>query len=376
MEIIVIGGGIGGLAAAIALRQAGHEVTVLEQAAELREVGAGLAVWSNGLRALDHLGVGHHVRALGVASTDGWLRTDRGERLLPISTQELRARHGELGLLLHRAELHDVLRAALGSAELRTGAALERIEEHADTMVAVLSDGRRFTGDALIGADGIRSRVRTYLHGEQPLRYAGYTAWRAVVRFPRARLLTGESWGAGARFGIAALRMEQVYVYATANVRPGTRGKDGEKAELKRIFGGWHEPIPDLLDALVEEDILRNDVYDLPPLRRWGRGRITLLGDAAHPMTPNLGQGACQALEDAVVLGRWLKESDDVVMGLRGYEAERRPRASTFVRDSYRAGWLGQLSGPLAVRVRNAFARRVLPRLQPRQLAALRDVTF
>jgi 2-polyprenyl-6-methoxyphenol hydroxylase-like FAD-dependent oxidoreductase len=368
---LVIGGGIGGLAAALGLRRAGWGVSVFERAPEIAEVGAGIAIWANGLRALDALGVGPAVRALGLPEGEGWLRDWRGAPLLPLATAEARARYPELGLMLHRADLHALLLEALGRDAVRLDARLVDLADDGAGVEAVFADGTRARGDLLVGADGLHSMVRVRLHGDGPPRYAGYTAWRAVVPFDAARLRPGESWGRGARFGHAPLPAGRVYMFATRNAPAGERGPGGERAELLRSFGDWHDPIPALLDAVREEDLLRNDIYDRPVLRRWGRGRVTLLGDAAHPMTPNLGQGACQALEDAVVLARHLSGGAGAEPALRAYEAERAPRANAFVTRSRQAGAVGQWSHPLAVRLRTGLVRHVIGRLQPRQLAEM-----
>jgi FAD-dependent urate hydroxylase len=368
---LVIGGGIGGLAAALALRQIGWRVSVHERAAAVGEVGAGIALWTNGLHALDRLGMGVAVRGAGLPEGEGWLRDWRGAPLLPLAAPEVRARYPELGLMVHRAELHALLLDALGHEVLRLDARLTDLAERDGGVEAIFSDGTRARAGVLIGADGLHSVVRARLHGETPPRYAGYTAWRAVVRFDADRLRPGESWGSGARFGHAPLRDGRVYLFATKNAPPGARSPDGERAELLRTFRGWHDPIPALLQAVREEDILRNDIFDRAVLRRWGRGRVTLLGDAAHPMTPNLGQGACQALEDAVVLARHLGVANGVEPALRAYEAERAPRANAFVTRSRHVGFVGQWSHPLAVRLRTGLVRHVIARLQPRQFAEM-----
>lgn len=368
---LVVGGGIGGLAAALGLRRAGWRVQVLEQAAEIREVGAGIALWLNGMRALDWLGVGGRVRAAGVPDADGWLRDWRGAPILRLTTPELRARYPDLGLVLHRAALHALLLEAVGPESVRLGARLTELEDDGHRVAATLEGGERVEGELLIGADGLHSRVREWLHGVEPPRYAGYTAWRAVVSWDAARLLPGESWGRGARFGQIPVPGGRAYLFATRSVPAGERGADGERAELLRIFGAWHDPIPALLEALREEEVLRNDIYDRPVLRRWGRGRVTLLGDAAHPMTPNLGQGACQALEDAVVLSQRLSAAADPEAALRAYEAERIPRANAYVLRSRRVGEVGQWSAAPAVALRTALMRHLGGRLQPRQLAEL-----
>jgi 2-polyprenyl-6-methoxyphenol hydroxylase-like FAD-dependent oxidoreductase len=264
--------------------------------------------------------------------------------------------------------LQAVLRDALGPDALHLGAACTGFTQDDSGVTAQFADGRTARGDLLIGADGLHSVVRAQLHGGQPPTYVGYTAWRAVIPFDHARLTPGESSGYGPRFGQVPISGGRVYWFATQNTPAGQRSPDGEQAALRRIFANWHAPIPDLIRATPEALILRNDIYDRPPLRAWGQGRVTLLGDAAHPMTPNLGQGGCQALEDAVVLAACLCAAPAVPAALRAYEARRIPRTSAIVRQSRQAGQIGQWANPLAVRVREWLFRVAGPRFQPRML--------
>jgi 2-polyprenyl-6-methoxyphenol hydroxylase-like FAD-dependent oxidoreductase len=372
--VIVIGAGIGGLAAAIALRRAGFDVEVYERSPDLAPVGAGLSLWKNALVALERLGVRDQVRTLSVPAMDAGLRTWKGDVLVGSAATELAQRFGEYAIVVHRAELQRVLRDRLESLSpgcVHLGRACVGIEEGTAGVTARFADGSQARGPAVIGADGLRSVVRAHLHGDTPPRYSGYTAWRGVVCFDHGRLRAGESWGAGHRFGQVPMHRGEVYWFATANVPPGLTSTDGEQAELLRRFAGWHEPIEALIRATDPAAILRNDIYDRPPLRAWGRGRMTLLGDAAHPMTPNLGQGGCQALEDAVVLARALKDAPSIEAGLRAYEASRIPRTSFITSASRRVGVMGQVEHPAVIRLRDFFVRRVAGRMQARQLSSL-----
>ena len=369
-KALVIGGGIGGLATAIALIQIGFEVEVFERFAELHDVGAGLSLWANAIRALDYLGLGNAVRALALPETAGGIHTPAGKLLMRTSNAQLQAKFGDLSVMVHRAELHDMLRMALGR-EIRLGMECVAVEEQSQGVRVRFRNGQEAQGDLLIGADGLHSQVRTHLHGPQPPRYAGYTAWRGVVPFAANQLHPGETWGQGARFGQIPMPGNRVYWFATHNAPPGQRSPDGEKAALLRIFGQWHAPIRALVEATPETAILRNDIYDRPPLKSWGRGCLTLLGDAAHPMTPNLGQGACQALEDAVVLAKQLRGTADIVTALRTYEAVRIPRTSMLVQQSQRIGWVGQWENAAAVAIRNFLVKHLLAQRQYQQLAPL-----
>jgi 2-polyprenyl-6-methoxyphenol hydroxylase-like FAD-dependent oxidoreductase len=372
---LVVGGGIGGLAAAIALRRAGWAADVVERARELGEVGAGIALWANGLAALERLGLGERVRALAMPEGIAGIRLPDGERLFDTASEALRARHGTLVVVLHRAELHGALLDALGRDRVRTGATCVGFAQDASGVTARFADGTTERAALLVGADGLHSVVRAQLHGDGAPRYAGYTSWRGVTRIDAGRVVPAETWGRGARFGMTPLADGRVYWFATKDAPPGARSPDGERAELLRTFGGWHEPIRALIEATPDDAILRHDIADRPPLGRWGEGRVTLLGDAAHPMTPNLGQGACQALEDAVALGRALAAGyplaggPDVARALRAYERARLPRANAFVRRSRAAGEMGQWRHPVAVAVRTFLGRHLFPRLQGRLLA-------
>lgn len=371
MKTIIVGAGIGGLAAAIGLRRAGIAVAVYEQAARLGEVGAGITLWPNAVKALRQLGLGEAIRAIGVLEGQGGIRTAGGRLLASGAARDLEREFGAPTLAMHRADLHATLLGALGGDYVRLGARCLGFEQGAQGVTVRFADGSSDAADLLVGADGLRSAVRAQLHGPQPPRYAGYTAWRAVVPFEHAQLLPGESWGAGARFGQVPLGDGRVYWFATKNTPPGGRSAAGERAELLRLFGGWHAPIPALIAATPEADILRHDLFDRPPLGRWGAGRVTLLGDAAHPMTPNLGQGACQAIEDAVVLTKRLVAGGDPTAALRAYEADRQPRTAQIMRQSRQIGAVGQWQGPLSVAARNLLMRALGPRLQARQLAAV-----
>ncbi|GAB4189430.1 MAG: NAD(P)/FAD-dependent oxidoreductase [Roseiflexaceae bacterium] len=372
MDAIVVGGGIGGMAAAIALRQAGIDAVVYERAAELREVGAGLSLWPNAIRALDHLGAGAAVRAISAPQLGGGIQTSAGRVLTHADDEVLARRLGGPTVILHRAELLAVLADRLGHGLIHTGAELTNLAQDERGVTAGFADGRSARADLLIGADGLRSAVRRLLFDDRPPRYSGYTSWRGVVALPHTPDLlarAGELWGCGARFGLVPMSGGRIYWFAVANTPAGqTDGPRGRKQDVLDLVRGWAEPVEAVVAATDEAAILRSDIYDRPPLRHWVAGRVALLGDAAHPMTPNLGQGACQALEDAVELGRCLHTSGDVAVGLLAYQTRRRDRANAIVRQSRSVGQMAQLAHPLACRLRDALLGSLPPEAQLRQL--------
>jgi len=367
--VVIIGGGIGGLAAAVALRRAGRAVLVCERAGALDPAGAGLSLWPNAIKALDHLELGETIRALGAPEQGGGIRNSHGDMLAPLSTAGLERCHGAPIVVVHRADLQQVLRDALPDGTVRLGASCEALAQDAAGVDVRFVDGSCSRAALVVGADGLHSTVRAALFGVAPPRYRGYTAWRGVTAFPHDRLRPGESWGRGLEFGQAALTGGRVYWFAAANAPAGAPdGSGGRKRDVLDRFGAWHDSIPAIVAATDEGAILRNDIYDRPPLKRWSAGRITLLGDAAHPMAPNLGQGACQALEDAVALGRCLRAGDDIAQALRRYEQERAPRANMIARRSRLIGRVAQWDNPLACHLRDATLRALPEWIQQRSL--------
>jgi 2-polyprenyl-6-methoxyphenol hydroxylase-like FAD-dependent oxidoreductase len=349
MRAIVVGGGIAGLASALALTRRGWQVQVFERAPEFIEVGAGLSLWPNALRALDALGVGEPVRSRATLGGQVGIRDVAGRWLSRADTAELERRYG-LTAMIHRADLLAVLRAAVPDEVLRPGITVTRVRPDG----TVDHSGGQSRADVVVGADGLASVTRQSLWPGAPgPRYAGYTAWR-VVTAPVPVGEASESWGRGERFGYAPLADGRIYCYAAANAPEGAPG--GGLAGLRARFGGWHDPIPALLEAAGVGAVLHHDLYELPPLASYTCGNVALAGDAAHAMTPNLGQGACQALEDAVVLGAVMASGE----GLGAYDRQRRPRTQMVTRRAHRIGVVAQWASPAAVAARNA-ALRLLP---------------
>ncbi|MFI0419110.1 FAD-dependent monooxygenase [Spongiactinospora sp. 9N601] len=348
MKAIIIGGGIGGMAAAAAFTMRGAEVVLLERAPAFAEIGAGIALLPNALRALDMLGLGEPLREHALSTAQAGVRDAAGRWLSRVNTADLERRYGQW-VMIHRADLLDVLRAKVPPAALRPGTEVRDVRPDG----TVVHAGGTLTGDLVVGADGLRSVTRRSLWPDAPApRYAGYTTWRWIV--PPMDVGEGlETWGRGQRFGYATLPDGRVYCYAMYAAPPGTTCG---LADLRRRYAGWHHPIPALLDGAQEGTLLQHDTYELPDLATFVSGRTALLGDAAHAMTPNVGQGACQALEDAVVLAAEVAERGTAA-GLRAYDLARRPRTQMVVRRSRRIGLVAQWTAPPLVALRDTVMR-------------------
>ncbi|MEU9706130.1 FAD-dependent monooxygenase [Streptomyces sp. NPDC047981] len=360
---VVVGAGIGGLAAAIGLRRVGWEVTVVERAAVREDAGAGISLAANGIRALDALGVGAAVRAAARGQYTGGTRTPDGAWLARMDGAALERALGTPIVGIPRAALHRSLRDALPAACLLVGAEvteLDRTERGRVHVRAAGTPGREFRADLVVAADGVNSRTRAALFPGHPgPAYSGSTVLRALTDRPLDLASDFEiTWGHGAEFGHIAFVDGRAEWHAVLNAPAGVRYADPLPA-LRERFAGWHRPIPELLDATRPEAVLHHDIHELTvPLPSFVAGRVALLGDAAHAMTPNLGQGACQALEDAVVLASELARHPDVDAALGAYDAARRPRSQAVTVAARKAGRLGQqLSAPGAVALRNTAMR-------------------
>ncbi|MGW7822210.1 FAD-dependent monooxygenase [Streptomyces puniciscabiei] len=375
---VVVGGGIGGLAAAIGLRRIGWDVRVVERAGTLDDAGAGISLHANGLRALDALGVGAAVRAAARPQYTGGTRTPAGRWLARMDGAALERALGTPIVGIRRAVLHCLLREALPAESLLIGVTVPALDLSAPDRVGVPAGDGMLDADLVVAADGVGSRLRGLLFPGHPGPvYAGSTVLRAVTSGPPALRTDFElTWGEGAEFGHIAFSDGRAEWHAVLTAPPGVRHAD-PLGMLRRRFAGWHDPIPALLDATRPEAVLHHDIHELvTPLRSFVAGRVALLGDAAHAMTPNLGQGACQALEDAVTLAAALAAQPSVTSALARYDAERRPRAQAVARAARQAGRMGQrLSRPAAVALRNTALRITPSRVATRAILRHADWT-
>jgi salicylate hydroxylase len=349
IDVILVGAGLGGLTAALALLRAGFRVQVYEQAAELGEVGAGVTITPNGMHVLNHLlGEAELARVARTPAAgaikhyrtgDILVETNRGDRM--------REQYGAPYSQAHRADLHGALVAAVRALEpgcIRTGCSFATLEETAEGIAATFRNGVRATADVLVGCDGIRSAVRRALWGEENVTFTGYIAWRGLV--PMERLEPGlivpdsASFAGPARtFARYKVRQGTLVNYAAFSKRDQWAEESwsvhSEIAEVQQEFHDFAPEVQAIIAATPPERCFKWGLFDREPLAQWTRGRATLLGDAAHPMTPFLAQGAVMALEDGMVLARALEAASGWQEGLARYEAARRERGSFVMRESH-----------------------------------------
>ncbi len=341
-RIVVVGAGIAGLATAVALQRRGHDVTVIEERTDTA-TGAGISIWPNALAALDHIGLGDAVRAAGGAVTAGALRWRDGSWLRHPSAERIVKALGEPLVVVRRSALTDILAGALAGGTVRNGVAVRELATTGAGVRITLSDSTTREAAAVIGADGTRSVVARHLNGALKNRYVGYTAWRGVAECAIDPEYAGEVLGPAIEFGHVPLGPDRTYWFATERAPEGERAPDGELAYLRSTFASWAEPIPAVLAATDPADVLRNDLYDRDRARVWSRGPVLVVGDAAHPMRPHLGQGGCQGLEDAAILADFVDSADDLATAFARFAAFRRRRVRAIVRESALIGRLVNL---------------------------------
>jgi 2-polyprenyl-6-methoxyphenol hydroxylase-like FAD-dependent oxidoreductase len=360
MRVGIVGAGIAGLAAAIALREKGVHSEVFEQAVEPRELGAGLHLWSNAVRALREIGLGEPVEREAVEIEWEYIHDGSGKRLVEWPVGDVSREAGAPSIALTRPALLQTLLDELGSDQLHLDRRLVGFTDDGSAVRLRFADDAEETFDLLVGADGLHSVVRKQLLGASDPRYTGYTSWRSLVPVQDDALkptAVRQYWGSGARFVYFPVASDRLYIVCLANAPAGGRDEPGEaRTRLLERFRVFAEPVPSLIASGDEDSFLRTDIVDRKPITTWGRGRVTLVGDAAHPMSPNTSQGAGMAIEDAAVLARLLAEPDSGADSLRRYERARANRANSQISIARFAGSLGRLKNPLACRVRNKVA--------------------
>ncbi len=377
-KFIIIGGGIGGLTAALTLQKSGHSVQVFEAACVLEPVGAGLGVGSNALRALYDAGVGEQVEALGNRLDILDFYDADGQLLNEMSLTELAEKHQVNNVTIHRADLHKTLQAALLPNTIHLNKTCVDVYQDEEKAVVKFADGTVAEADYVIAADGIHSSIRQSVNANATVRYSGYTCWRGVVSHatnPHGSHTSTELWGRGERFGIVPLQRNRVYWFACLNAERQAKKYTRFKVEdVARQFADFPAEVTDLVLATKENHLLHHDIEDIRPLNKFVYGRIILLGDAAHATTPNMGQGAGQAMEDAIVLANCFNTFERADDALHRYEQKRVKRTKKIIMMSRYIGVGAQLENRLVTSVRNALFRWVPPRVLLRNFEFLLDV--
>lgn len=374
MKAAIIGAGIGGLTAAIALRKAGIDYELWEGAPELKPVGAGIVMASNAMQVFQRLGMEKKIMDAGLEIESAY-GVDQSFRLISglAVKEKITSRYGIGSYALHRGRLQQALLSELDAAKIHLNKRLTALRQANEKVTLTFEDGSLHHADLVIGADGIRSVVRKSLFGEIPLRYSGQTCWRGMTKYalpPDKQFNSYEMWGGqkGLRFGFVPTAPGEVYYFTTFFAPPNGHDEKDLKETLLQKYSCFGEIPSQLIASTPEENIIRSDINDFEPIPRWWQGRVTLLGDAAHATTPNLGQGGCQAVEDGYVIAQCLKENPSIEKAFGHYQNIRYQKALHVVTLSWRFGQMTNLSHPLLRSLRNGFMRMMPESIAIKQL--------
>jgi 2-polyprenyl-6-methoxyphenol hydroxylase-like FAD-dependent oxidoreductase len=381
MKILIIGGGIGGLTTALVCQHLQLPYELFEAAPSIREVGAGIWVPPNAMQVMKRLGLSDVILQTGSLLDSISVGGPGGEQWYTLPASKVIPKFGFGTVAIHRGRLQSLLLHALDNSKIHTGKRLIRLAQKNDRVTAVFDDGTEAVGDCLIGADGLRSVTRTQLFGELPIRYSGQTCWRGLVKLTlpeNSKNNMIELWGnqPGQRFAYSRITDDEIYYYTTAATAAGGKDENNIHDFLHRHYDPFGPVAKKIIDAIAPGTVIRTDLYDLQPISTWTKDRVALLGDAAHATTPNLGQGAAQAIEDAYVLVSLLKNHPDIPEALLHYQQKRIAKAHHIVNTSWRFGQLTNFKNPVAIALRNWAIRATPGFITDRQIEKAYHIDF
>jgi 2-polyprenyl-6-methoxyphenol hydroxylase-like FAD-dependent oxidoreductase len=361
--ITILGGGIAGLSTAIALKNAGIETLVFEAAPELKAAGAGLGLGANAIKAFKVLGIDEEVINAGRFLPAFTVYDEKGKQITSTDSVSVSKKYGLDNFTIHRADLHALLLSKIDPSCIKTNKRVTGIEQNKNHIILHFQDGTIHETDYLIAAEGIHSVVRKYLLPDSKPRYAGYTSWRGVINNSNLEIKEGsETLGTKGRVGIVPLSGNKIYWFACVNTSAyNTTMKNYTIQDLLKQFEGYHHTVEAILKATKNENLIWTDINDLKPINRYAFNNILLIGDAAHATTPNLGQGACQAIEDAVILAAEIKNNSNITIAFKKFEQRRMKRIRWIVNTSWRFGKIAQLDNRFLIGLRN-FLFSYLPK--------------
>lgn len=369
-KIIIIGAGIAGLTTGISLKKLGFKIKIYESNEQIKGIGAGIGLAANAMKALRYLELDQGISNFGTKLEASHIRDLHG-KTISIANTNLVSDLEDENFAVHRQQLHQYLYDQLEPNEVVPHKKALKFNQVSEKVFIEFKDGTSDTGDFLIGVDGIGSIIRNVLIPDSKPRYAGYTCWRAVIKNPGLKLEeSSEIWGKEGRFGYVSLPGNIIYWYACVNTKK--RKTDSWSVDhLLANFSNYAEPIPTLLKNTKTDKLIKNDIIDIKPLKNFAFNRILLIGDAAHATTPNMGQGACMALEDVAVLIHELKLESNVKEAFINFEKKRLKRTKYIIENSRIIGLIAQFENPLLIQIRNLVFRKMPKSFIKKQLEIL-----
>lgn len=362
----IIGAGIGGLTTALTLKQKGLNVKIFESSAEIKPVGAGIILANNAMQVLKKLGIQDKIEKAGNKISFMKITDTQLKNISIVNLTEYEKKYGVHNVAIHRGELQKILANEIGYDNIILAKRLCKIEK-AEIFKLTFEDNTTIESKIVIGADGLKSVVRNQLFGKSTLRNANQICWRGVCKTDLPQKYhneLNEAWGKGKRFGFVKISDKKVYWYALAN----SKNIKTDEVNLSEFFSDFHIDILNIISATTKEQIIVSDIVDLKPINKWQNQNVCLIGDAAHATTPNLGQGACQAIEDAYILGRLLDNGTAIENTFKEYESLRRKKAHAIINTSWKVGKMSQIENIFAIWLRNSVMRNLSKSANKKQM--------
>ncbi|MEM6766854.1 MAG: FAD-dependent monooxygenase [Bacteroidota bacterium] len=374
--IDIIGAGIGGLTTAVALGQKGFPYRIFEQTAKMRPVGAGIILANNAMQVYDKLGLRKEIEEAGNPISFLKITSPRLKPLSKVDLSFFEHKYGVKNVAIHRGALQNILLNHIDKGSLRLDHKLNEITPSQKGFKLVFENGQKVVSETLLGADGIHSSVRKALFPNTHIRSAGQTCWRGVAEYDLPISFQhelNEAWGPGIRFGFIQIAASKVYWFAVNSMK---RGEVLPVEELSGSYQHFHPLIQDILAHTPIANIHTAALDDLRPFSPWWKANTCLLGDAAHATTPNLGQGACQAIEDAYVLAQCMHQHPNTHEASSAFQRLREAKAHMIVRSSWQIGKMAHWKNPLAVGMRNLLMRSMPANLNRKQSERIFELTY
>ena len=373
-SITIIGAGIGGLTTALTLQQKGFAFSVYESADEIKPVGAGIILANNAMQVMQKLGLQEKLERAGNRISAMKITDPNLKPLSVVDLTSFEQKYQVSNLAIHRADLQKILAEEIGLDNINFSKRLAKVEKNTRYNLT-FADNLTLQTDIIIGADGIKSVVRNQLFAENTIRNANQICWRGVGEIDLPQQYhneLNEAWGKGKRFGFVKISDRKVYWYALANAKDFT----GKRVDLAELFQDFHFDILAIIKTSVQSKIITSAITDLQPIKKWQAENVCLVGDAAHATTPNLGQGACQAIEDAYILGKCLENSAEVQTAFKNYEQIRMKKAHAIVNSSWQIGKLAHLDNHFGIWFRNKLMKHMPKYANRKQLEMIFNLNY
>jgi 2-polyprenyl-6-methoxyphenol hydroxylase-like FAD-dependent oxidoreductase len=373
MKIAIIGGGIGGLTMALTLIQNGQNAVVYESATEIKPLGAGILMANNAMQVFDKLGVRHKIEKAGCKISTIKITNAQLKTIYQSELNKYEIQYGVYNVAIHRADLQKILANEIGYENIQLSKRVLKIDKGSD-FTLTFEDGTTANYEVLIGADGIKSTVRNQLFPGGIIRYTKQRCWRGLIELDwtsKYNQEAFEAWGKGKRFGFVKISDKKVYWYAVINE---TLMK--ENSSITDLFKEFHPEVVQMISQTPKDKIIFNDIVDLQPIYQWYNGKACLIGDAAHATTPNMGQGACQAVEDAYVIGTLLKQGKDIEGILAQYQKLRMKKAHFIVNTSWMVGKVAHFENSIAIGLRNGLLKTMPKFINEKQFDKIFNIEY